>query len=281
MEIKKVTLNNGEYICDIDISVDEWKSILQDENLMNDNYKDVLIKFHSESDHKSTCKALGSKYNTSPQSFNGTITNFARAVQKKLNRFEIIGTDGNPSYWIIPMLGKHIGEHFEWTIRPELVQALIELNIKEKNILQKIYDEGIEGQHWVYFDWFPSYKICVEEYKQQAITGDWDDKVFQRLVKDTTRNGISDLQQGNFTWDEYTKIKENWEEIQPEIKKISEDNSINSHEFNNIVSFFGKQTSGNRPSASNRVIAAFLPNFVTTVVSYKYLRDTIVELRNR
>lgn len=45
MDIKKVTLTNGEYLCDIDISVEEWKIILQDENLLNDNYKDALIKF--------------------------------------------------------------------------------------------------------------------------------------------------------------------------------------------------------------------------------------------
>ena len=134
MDIKKVTLTNGEYLCDIDITVDEWKTILQDENLLNDNYKDALIKFYTEPDHKSTCKALGEKYNVSPQSFNGTITNFAKAVQKKLNRFEIIGTDGKPTYWIIPMNGKHISDGlFEWSIREELVTAIMELDLINKN----------------------------------------------------------------------------------------------------------------------------------------------------
>ncbi len=106
MEVKKVIKQDGEYICEIDVSVNEWKKVLQDETLMNDNYKDVLLKFLSEPEHKSTCKALGDKYGVSPQSFNGTITNFAKAVQKKLNRFEVIGTDGTPSFWIIPMTGK-------------------------------------------------------------------------------------------------------------------------------------------------------------------------------
>lgn len=118
MEIKKVTLKSGEYLCDIDISTDEWKTILQDENFLNNNYKDALIKFYSEPNHKPNCKALGNKYNISPQSFKRTIINFAKAVQEKLNRFEIIGTDGRPTYWIIPMHGKHVGEYFEWTIRP-------------------------------------------------------------------------------------------------------------------------------------------------------------------
>jgi len=103
---------------------------------MNENYKDVLLKFFYESGHKSTCKALGDKYGVSPQSYNGTITNFARAVQKKLNRFEVIGTDGTPTFWIIPMLGKSIGEHFEWTIRPELVQAIEESIINEDQIIE-------------------------------------------------------------------------------------------------------------------------------------------------
>ncbi len=134
MDIKKVILTNGEYLCDIDITVDEWKTILQDENLLNDNYKDALIKFYTEPDHKSTCKALGEKYNVSPQSFNGTITNFAKAVQKKLNRFEIIGTDGKLTYWIIPMNGKHISDGlFEWSIREELVTAIMELDLINKN----------------------------------------------------------------------------------------------------------------------------------------------------
>lgn len=130
MEVKQVIKQDGEYICEIDVSVDEWKEILQDETLMTNNYKDVLLKFLSEPEHKSTCKALGEKYEVSPQSFNGTITNFAKAVQKKLNRFEVIGTDGTPSYWIIPMSGKYVGERFEWTIRPELVEALFAVKRK-------------------------------------------------------------------------------------------------------------------------------------------------------
>lgn len=280
MEIKEVTVDNGEYICYIDISVDEWKTILQDENLMTDNYKDTLIKFHAEPYHKSTCKALGTKYKISPQSFNGTITNFAKAVQKKLNRFEIIGTDGKPTYWIIPMLGKHFGEHFEWTIRPELIQAMNELGIKKENILQNIYNEAIKEKHWVFFDWFPSYKKYIEEYKQQAINGKWDDKIFQRLIKDTTDNGVSDLRQKNFEWSEFEEIKKNWSDIEDTIKKIAANNSIDKDTYQKIQAFLRKYTSENRYAASNRVVAAFLPNFTTTVVNHNYLIIVIENLRN-
>jgi 5-methylcytosine-specific restriction endonuclease McrBC GTP-binding regulatory subunit McrB len=133
MEQKQVKIENGEYVCDTDVSVEEWRNILQDTTLFNDNYRKWLIRFYEEPDHKSTCKAIGEKYEVSPQSPNGSITNFAKAVQKKLNRFEIIGTDGQPSYWIIVMNGKTLPNGlFEWTLRPELVTAIKEM--KEDNL---------------------------------------------------------------------------------------------------------------------------------------------------
>lgn len=281
VEVKKVTIVNGEYFCDIDISVEEWGMILQDETVTTENYKSALLKFYKETDHKSTCKALGIKYDTTPQSISGIITNFAKAVQKKLNRFEVIGTDGTSSYWIIPMTGKNIGEYFEWTLRPELVEAIKNLKIKEMHYLQKLYNDALLNEHWVFFDWFPFYKSCVTEYKEQAVSNKWTDVVFQRLVKDTTDNGISDLRQGNFTWEEFEKIKNAWHSIQPVFKKVAENNEISVFEFKEIVNFFGKQTNGNRPSGTNRVVAAFLPNVVTTVVNYKYLRYTIEKLQTK
>lgn len=154
MENKQVIVQNGEYQCDIDITVEEWKEILQDQGF--EKYIDSLIKFYSEPHHKSTCKALGEKYNISPQSFNGTITNFAKAVQKKLNRFEITGVDGKPTYWIIPMKGKDIaGGLFEWEIREELVKAISELKMGDelRNVeylkFKKLLEYFVAHLEWV------------------------------------------------------------------------------------------------------------------------------------
>ena len=166
MEVKKVIKQDGEYICEIDVSVDEWKGVLQDKTLMNDNYKDVLLKFLSEPEHKSTCKALGDKYGASPQSFNGTITNFAKAVQKKLNRFEVIGTDGTPSFWIIPMTGKNVGERFEWTIRPELVEALLAVEQKW-NKTMRYFIGGFTWEGKSQFDRFIKEGIWENGYEEE------------------------------------------------------------------------------------------------------------------
>lgn len=155
METKKVVITNGIYNCDIGISVEEWKNILSDNSLMNENAKDALIKFYNEPEHKSTCKALGEKYKISAQSINGTVTAFTKAIQKKLNRFEIIGTDEQPTYWIIAMTGKHSGSYFEWTMREELVKAIEETLIKPKRYwIAKIssddwFDFGLENNIWL------------------------------------------------------------------------------------------------------------------------------------
>ena len=155
MEEKKVIVTDGNYTCDIDISVEEWKNILQDETLMLNNYKEALSKFYNEPEHKSTCKALGEKYNKSPHHYNGSITNFAVAVQRKLKRFNVVHTDGSKTYWVIPMTGKHVGRHFEWTMRPELVQAIEEIGI---NTLMKNMNDD--------FDWIPFYMELADKILQ-------------------------------------------------------------------------------------------------------------------
>lgn len=280
MELKKVILKDGAYTCDVGISVDEWVEILNDDSLTNDNYAEALVRFYREPDHKATCKHLGEKYGDSPHSFNATIVAFAKAVQKRLARFEITGKDGNQTYWIIPMTGKTVGDHFEWTLRPELVEAIEKSGLRYKNPLQKIYDDAIKDNHWVFSNWFPTYKNFVQEYRSQAISKHWDDAVFQRLIKNTTNNGISDLQQQNFEWEEFNKIKQNWVQIEDTIQAIAQKNSIDKATYQTIFSFFRQYTTKNRYSAVNRVIAAFLPNFTTTVAQHKYLTFVINELKH-
>lgn len=131
MEIKKEIEQNGAYNCDIDITVEEWKAILLDKTLMSINYTNSLLQFHAEPEHKSTCKAIGDKYGISPQSINAIILNFSKAAQKKLNRFQVIDANGKPTFWIIPMTGKSKGKHFEWTLRPELVEAIDAVFVNE------------------------------------------------------------------------------------------------------------------------------------------------------
>ena len=94
MEIKHIKIEKGEYICDTDVTKEEWKAILQDREVTPEKHLQALLKFYVEPDHKATCKFIAEKYSISPHSINGFITAYACAIQKKLNRFDVKSPDG-------------------------------------------------------------------------------------------------------------------------------------------------------------------------------------------
>lgn len=118
------------------VTKEEWKEILSDEIFMSNNYKFALSIFYLEPNHKATCKFLAQKYNMSPFSLSGFITQFSSKVQEKLGKFEVITEDGLKSFWLITMTGKSVlGNLFEWKMRKELVEAITELDFINSNYL--------------------------------------------------------------------------------------------------------------------------------------------------
>ncbi len=170
--IKKVYKIDGIYDCDIDITVEEWKKILQDKNIISNNTIEYLKLFYSELHHKSTCKNLSIKYGEYTQTYSVAIKNFGKLAQKLTNRFSVIGTKGQEAFWAIPMKGKYVADSlFEWQLRSELVQAMEELNITEmkrknyyvldpivwnKNDAQQTHFEKIMlDKHVIFMGWDP------------------------------------------------------------------------------------------------------------------------------
>ena len=120
----KTVNNNGEYSCDdIVITANEWFELLKNPDAKP--YHDTLFCFLREPEHAATCATVAKKYGLSPKHYNAKVTNFAKWVQKKLNRFKVIGTDGKNTYWCIPMQrGWYVKQDFKWQLRDELVEAL-------------------------------------------------------------------------------------------------------------------------------------------------------------
>lgn len=116
--------NNGEYSCgDIGISISEWYDLLLDNNAKK--YIDVLLCFLREPEHTCSCTDVSKKYSNSSQYYNSKVTNFSKWVQKKLNRFQVKGTNGKDTYWCITMKkGWESERGFQWQMRDELVKAL-------------------------------------------------------------------------------------------------------------------------------------------------------------
>jgi len=130
---------NGVYTCDIGITVDKWKELLQDPNIMKQGGLDMLIKFYNEPDHKSTCKLIAQKYDnevvSAPSSYNAHNTNLGKNICNSLD-FSI-KKDGEQieCYWAVAMIGKRIEDNlFEWQLRPEVSKAMEELTVACKDL---------------------------------------------------------------------------------------------------------------------------------------------------
>lgn len=124
LTLYKTINNNGEYSCgDIGITSDEWLELLHREK--SAPYIDTLLCFLREPEQKGTCSAVGLKYGKPAQHFNSMITSFSVWVQKELGRFNVVGTDGNTTYWCIAMQkGWDTKQGFVWQLREELTKAL-------------------------------------------------------------------------------------------------------------------------------------------------------------
>ncbi len=125
IETKYKTVNvDGEYSCgDIGISEDEWLALLSQPKA--EQYLNSLVCFLREPNRLATCATVAKNNGESASHYIGKINGFAKWVSSTLGRFQIIGTDGNEAFWLIPMKRGYAKKHgFEWQLRDELVEAL-------------------------------------------------------------------------------------------------------------------------------------------------------------
>lgn len=122
--IYKTIKTDGEYTCEnIGISTEEWYSLLKQPKA--NQYIDSLLCFLREPNHLATCTTVAKNNGESASHYIGKINGFAKWVKSTIDRFQILGTDGNETFWLIPMQKGYEKKHgFEWQLRDELVEAL-------------------------------------------------------------------------------------------------------------------------------------------------------------
>lgn len=130
MQIIKEQKSGEYYSSAVDICKDEWLEILKDESV-SEKYKEAVICYYYMPDYKGSCVAVGNRLGKNAYSLVATIMNVGKYVQKRLGRFQVVDEDGNNTYWPIPMKqGKALSNkeegNFEWTLRPELADAIRE-----------------------------------------------------------------------------------------------------------------------------------------------------------
>ena len=172
--------NNGTYHCDLKITKEQWIECLNDESVIG-NAKDTLISFYRSPKHKNTCKSIAN--GLSPQIPNGNIRGFGERVGKRLN-VSVISTDGQQTYWLIPMKeGKTLTDGlFEWTLRDELAEAIKEWLILDllKRYKNKFINVSLIGP-------YKENEQADEIYKWQLVTVS-QGKAPIRILEDHCKN---------------------------------------------------------------------------------------------
>lgn len=161
----QLTYHNGQYYAPIDITVDEWKEMLQCPSVFEPKVIEMLKDWYAFPGHEATSKEIIAKRNLKHTPFNAWVVGLGHRIIKYLNRFEIVQCHGSgKSFWIIPFEGWHKGYtpsgHFVWKIRDELAEAMETLGIvdsvqESKNVHEMLESYSVrhskEGQKKLYY----------------------------------------------------------------------------------------------------------------------------------
>lgn len=123
-------LADSEYVDysdgEIHVSKDQWVDILR-ADILKEPYIDTLYKFFLAPDHTTTCSELGALEQVNSSTYIAPVVQMSRAVADYLNLPSLQRGDGTGRWWPVLFLGRRLLDgHFEWRVRPELVQALEE-----------------------------------------------------------------------------------------------------------------------------------------------------------
>lgn len=136
----------------------------------------------------------------------------------------------------------------------------------------------------IWTNWVNSYKKYVpkfiEEAKNKEKWEDWDEDTFREFFEKSRNQCVSSLQQGYFTNDEKTRIKNNWHEIAPLLKKIaiSQDEPLYDI-YESIEKIIRRHTTLHRRASTYRLIAGLQPKLLSTIVNKNNLGELFYYLK--
>ena len=141
---------------------------------------------------------------------------------------------------------------------------------KPKNWLQKMYDDAISTDNWVYKDWYPKYKQSVESFtamfEEGKTAADVPDDVKEYFIR-TPENYISSNGQGCYTFDEYAAIINIWPEIYDVLKRNFVKGEIDETDYHDLEKRLRSLTKKKKPAAYHRLWAGLFPVSISTVIT--------------
>lgn len=178
--LKKEYENNFYTLPGFDVSVDEWKRMLQDSSIFDDNSLNMVKIWYYEPDHAASSKIMTKKYRpelaNSP--YNGVVVGLGKRVLRYLKRYEIEREDDSDSYWVTIFDGWVDKGLFIWRLKDNIAKALEELNYVGK-------ESQSRPRYWLFpsnleqYNVYGAFEAFNELYWRQNLTNiKVGDKVF-------------------------------------------------------------------------------------------------------
>lgn len=119
-----IQFNNGNYVCDEEITLEMWRDILSDQELMTSERKDMLVNLYYKFKYQSA-----SNTRTTHQKYR-ILNDWGKAICQKYDWTVPRIDDEREGYYLISVIGKCTGnESFEWELRPELLEAIENMKV--------------------------------------------------------------------------------------------------------------------------------------------------------
>lgn len=162
-----ILVDSEDYSKNSNISVEEWKKVLQNNSIITSKMLDVLKRIYTSQSHASTIKELikarNNDFGTDEKSYNSLFVQNGKRVREFLNKTPII-EDGSEILWKWFFNGKYSSNGFIFKLKDELVRAMddlypnlddfhVEENINSLNFFDYLVNRGF------YFD-----KETIENY---------------------------------------------------------------------------------------------------------------------
>lgn len=138
METRYLQSDGHRYWANIDITVEEWMRLLQNENAISPAGLDMFQRWYAEPEREATATAVWRKQGifTLRHPYNGIVRAVGMKIVQYLDRFDV-RQHKDPtrnSYWILMFEGEHVrgkSGPFKWKLRTELALAMEYLGMLE------------------------------------------------------------------------------------------------------------------------------------------------------
>jgi len=109
------------------ISKDLWLNILKDDSLLKPNDIAIIKDFYNAHQHAAACSEMSEKTGIPVLAYNQAMGNAGKRISNFFKFLPNYRENGTQRYWSVLFRGHYREDnHFEWQVKPELVEALEE-----------------------------------------------------------------------------------------------------------------------------------------------------------